>query len=101
MKTAKFVRQIEGFRGDARLYCLSESVEYGEWDKEKEERIDKTTSYVVVSAVVAPFPGPETYIFPASEDGGVLNWSELEGSFRGGLDHVKALGRAGFGVEEG
>lgn len=44
------------------------------------------------------FSGPETYIFPANEDGKVVHWAELEGSFRGGLDHERALRNAGFEV---
>lgn len=48
-------------------------------------------SIVVVSAVNAPFSGPETYIFPGDEDGKVTDWGELDGSYRGGLDHEEAL----------
>jgi hypothetical protein len=56
------------------------------------------TEYVVVSAVVATFSGPETYIFPADKDSKVLNWLELNGSFRGALDHAEALKGAGYTI---
>jgi hypothetical protein len=52
--------------------------------------------YVRVSAVIAPFSGPETYLFPADSDGEVTDWGELEGSYRGGLDINEALHRAGY-----
>ena len=56
--------------------------------------------YVIVSAVVAMFSGPETYIFPADESGKVVDWGELDGSYRGGLDHTAALAGAGYTVQE-
>lgn len=56
--------------------------------------------YVVVSAVVATFSGPETYIFEANEAGSVVSWTELAGSFRGGLDHAAALRGAGYEIAE-
>lgn len=81
------------FRGDARLYRLSEPVPCG-WDNEG------STDHVIVSAVVAPYSGPETYIFPASADGKVMDWIEMDGSFQGGLDHAAAIAGAGW-VEGG
>lgn len=59
---------------------------------------DYTTVHVVVSAVHAPYSGPETYVFPADPDGAILDWAELEGSYRGGLDHAEALQGAGYEV---
>jgi hypothetical protein len=56
-------------------------------------------SYVIVSAVDAMFSGPETYIFPANEDGQIQDYGELEGSYRGGFDHVTALEGAGYAVK--
>lgn len=52
--------------------------------------------YVLVSAVEALFTGPETYIFPADKRGEVTDWGELEGSYRGGLDHHEALMNVGY-----
>jgi len=93
MKTARFIKKLEGWRGRAKLYELSEPVEYG-WTEKGE------TKFVAVSAIsFAPDTGlPETYIFPCDKDGNVLDWLELEGSFRGGMDHEKALNNAGFTV---
>ena len=56
---------------------------------------------VVVSANNVMFSGPETYIFPAAKQGDVYeitDWCELDGSYRGGLDHDEALGYAGYEV---
>ena len=55
--------------------------------------------YVVVSAVVAPVTGPETYIFEGDADGNVTDWGELPGSFRGDFDHERALRNAGYEVK--
>lgn len=88
-KTATFVCNVAGMRGDARLYELSEPHEgYG---------VDPT-SRVIVSAVVAPLTGPETYIFAAGDDGRVSDWGEMPGSFQGALDHEQALRGAGYEV---
>ena len=84
--------------GDARLYRLDPPMSVPAWDnKDTLIQID----YVVVSAVVAFFQGPETYIFPANENGEVLDWMELDGSFKGGLNHGQALTYAGYISIEG
>ena len=75
-----------GMRGHAEVYRLDPPHEGRE--------------YVMVSAVDAFGAGPETYIFPASEDGKVTDWLEMEGSFKGALDHVGALRNAGYEIEE-
>ena len=98
MKTATFIKYIEGWRGDARLYELSEPVEYGDclWD---EDAALTATNYVIVSAVVfSMFAGPETFIFPAREDGTAIDMIELRGSMRGNVSHEKVLERAGYTV---
>jgi hypothetical protein len=77
-KTATFVRNLTGYTGDAKLYNTTDQ------------------GYLIVSAVVVPYTGPETYIFPADEDGEITDWLELDGSFRGGLDHEAALVGAGY-----
>lgn len=89
-KTARFVRTLTGFTGDARLYELSEPHEgYGE----------RADTHVVVSAVVT-YGGAETYIFPANADGEVTSWGEIPGSFKGALDHERALREAGYEVAQ-
>lgn len=87
MKTAKFLRGLD-WTGDARVYHLSEPHE--------------GASLVIVSATDAPFSGPETYLFPATEEslekGDPSSWGELGGSFRGRKDHAEALRNAGYEV---
>ena len=86
--TATLVRDnLANFNGHAKLYKLSEPVTFDD---------DHTTDYIVVSASVVPFSGPETYIFPANKNGNVIHWCELDGSYRGGLDHAKALVNGGY-----
>ena len=82
--TATFISKPSGFLGDARPYKLNPPLDENE--------------YVVVSAVNA-YSGPETYIFGATEDGEIVDWMELDGSFRGGRDHGAALEGAGYEVE--
>ena len=45
----------------------------------------------IVSSTNVPFSGPETYIFPANEDGTIRSWGELPGSQRGVLDHETVI----------
>lgn len=52
--------------------------------------------YVIVSATIALFSGHETLIFAADKNGAIKNWTDLPGSFRGGLDHEQALKNAGY-----
>lgn len=80
---ATFVKDLDNFIGTAKLWVLSEPIA----DDEDE------TEYVATSAVDALYTGPETYIFPCDEQGNVLSWSELPGSFRGSLDHDQAISR--------
>ena len=94
-KMARFVRDLDGFTGHASLYELSEPAAYGYGDDAGH------TTFVVVSATNAIFSGPETYIFAADKKGKVKSWSEMEGSYRGDLDHAKALRGAGFTIEAG
>ena len=88
MKVAREIKKLTGWTGDARVFELSEPMQY-EGGK---------TKYVVVSATVAPFTGAETYIFPSDEKGDVKKFSELDGSYRGGLDHAQALEGAGYEI---
>lgn len=92
MKTATYVGKPIGFRGDARLYELSEPME--DYDGNEVSR-------VIVSAAIVPYSGPETYIFAADSQGKIADWGELEGSYRGGLDHAEALRGAGYEIAEG
>lgn len=83
-KKATFIKQMQGFRGDARLYELNPPLE--------------GATHVVVSAVSSFMMEPETYIFRSDTEGEIQDWLEMEGSFRGGMDHQKALHNAGYEV---
>lgn len=99
MPTATFLRKLDGWRGDARLYKLSVPMK-GEAITDEQ---DFDCEYVVVSAVVAQSMfggGPETFIFAADESGEAINLLELPGSFIGALDHAKALLNAGYSVQD-
>jgi hypothetical protein len=101
MKTATFIketRKASGLFGGAALYKLNPPLAYTYWDGQDNEITDQT-QYVVVSAT--KIPGyPETYIFPADEKGRWLDSGELEGSYRGGMDHEVALNNAGYEIRE-
>ena len=82
--TTTFIKKLDGWRGDARLYRLPTPVAYG-YDDEGGH-----TKYVVVSAA-SVLGTPETYIFATDAEGKVLSWAELPGSMSGTLDHEAAL----------
>lgn len=84
MKKAVRIKSLSNFQGYAELYKLSEPLEGHE--------------FVVVSAAFTIDQGPETYIFPANEDGEVLKWGELEGSFIGKMDTEQAIKNAGYTI---
>ena len=83
---ATFITQLQGFRGDARLYQVDPPYHGSE--------------YLVVSGIDYAFDTgrPETYIFKANPEGEITDWSELEGSFRGDVDHAGALEGAGYTI---
>lgn len=82
--TAKKLRKLEGWKGDARLYSLSAPVTYED---------DRTTDHIIVSAVVALFSGPETMVFSADASGEPLSFLEM--AVACGLDHAAAIARLG------
>jgi len=86
VKTATYIRDIDGMRGIAKLYRLSEPAPYD----------DGTTAYVVVSKV--DHWTTETYIFPANEKGNIIDWGKLDGSQKGDVSHEQALHDAGYEV---
>lgn len=94
MGTATLVRQLDGFTGDARLYRCEPPMPYrASWDAEE----DSLTEFVVVSATCV-LGDPETYVFPADAEGEIVWWGEIGGSFRGGLDHSRALAESGYAI---
>ena len=87
--THTFVEDVSHrYRGHAAVYRVEPPVRYFDNDYRLCE-----SEYVVASAVSNPLDTsiPETLLFPSSEDGSILIWSELPGSYRGGMDHEEAL----------
>ena len=88
-KSAVAVRSIKEAKGTACLYKLSEPL--GGYE------------YVVVSAAKDGTDHfnqtiGETFIFGSDETGKVISFLELPGSYKGGLDHQKALNDAGYDI---
>ncbi len=90
MNTATFIKDIEKWRGHASLYKLDPPM--------KDFEGEKAYEHVIVSAVVAPMSGPETYIFPAKPNGEVIDFGELPGSQRDTMSHDCVLQDAGYTV---
>jgi hypothetical protein len=55
--------------------------------------------YVVTSISDLAFSGPETYMFAADENGNIINWNELPGSYRGELNHGKCFKEIGYKID--
>jgi hypothetical protein len=55
--------------------------------------------FVIASATSLTPTGPETYLFPADAEGGVVSWAKMDGSYRGGLSHAEAFAGAGYSIE--
>ncbi len=90
-KIATRLRTLPDWHGDAALYELDPPMAAETWRGPVERR------YVIVSAI--NHPDIETYIFGCDADGANVDYySELEGSFQGGCDHVRALNGAGYEV---
>jgi len=96
MNKAVFIKGEVGPNGqEQHFYKVDPPMESRSWYKgDKIKKFD----YVMVSAAVVPFGGPETYIFGCDEEGTVLDWGELKGSYQGGLSHEEALDGAGYKI---
>ena len=97
MNKATFVRKMEGWTAHAKLYKLEPP--YTREPNYEDDEYAGTYDQVIVSAVVAPFTGPEVLVFPADSEGEPINYVELDG-YRGGLSHEEALGLMGYEVVE-
>jgi len=97
MGTATLVRKLAGtWKGDARLYRCDPPMQYrAHWGDTE----TKPAEFVIVSGVDHGF-ACETYIFPATPEGEVADWGELDGSFQGCVNHALALQGAGYSVTE-
>lgn len=56
-----------------------------------EQKLWSVDGRFVVSSAVDVFGQPETYLFYADGDGHITDFSELAGSFRGDMDHDRAI----------
>ncbi len=79
MLTCTFVRELNSSKTAA-----SQKL----WKVEQDDAID----YRVTSAVVV-FCIAETMVFPSTADGEITDYTELEGSAQGDLDHEAAIAR--------
>lgn len=96
MGTATLLKDdLAGFNGHAALYRLDPPMRDKDWDDKPRGR---PIRHVVVSAANVMFSGPETYIFAANAKGKISNWRELDGSYRGDLNHTQALAGAGYTI---
>ena len=84
---AKHLKKLDRFTGVASLYEVDPPMK----DREGEEH-----KFVIASATVAYGTGPEVYLFPADEEGSVVDWGEMDGSIRGSLSHEEAFKEVGY-----
>lgn len=83
MKTATFIKQMEGWNGDAKLYRMDPPYD--------------SHTHVVVSAVENEYVH-ETYIFPCNAEGKDVDYMELEGSTRNTTSHSYVLTIIGYDI---
>jgi hypothetical protein len=95
MKTATRIKDVsENLRGKGYLYLLSEPLT----SQDEQDKPVEVFEHIIGSAVIVPMCGPETYLFPATPAGTILDLAELNGSFRGGLNTDKAMKNAGYEI---
>ena len=80
--------------GVATLYRVDPPMPHDPW------RDTRPSEYVIVSSNIVLMDGPETYIFSAGENGEITCWGEMDGSFKGALDHTRALAGAGYRIAD-
>lgn len=104
MATAKLVKELHDFRGNAALYQLDPPLTESSWS---DDDSPASHEYVIVSAVRLPIlttmyggASTKTYIFPATPEGEIAEWAELPGSMKNTLSHAEALSEAGYTIEE-
>jgi hypothetical protein len=92
MKTATFIKDTRNEPAKQKLYRFDPPLEEHDWN----DKLIGTHEYVIVSAVVAMFTGPETYLFAADAEGNITCWTDLHDSMRGTLNHDTAIRNAGY-----
>lgn len=83
---ATFVKDLDKGSGTQKLWKLSEPYAVRDWDDS-----EKVTVEHVVTSATTVLGTPETYVFPSDENGDIVEWGELPGSFKGALDHDQAI----------
>ena len=73
-------KNLSGFTGKAWLVKKNKKIKFGETGE---------TEYFVVSGTNAMFSGWEVLVFPATEEGDVLDWGEVCGGR--GITHEDAM----------
>jgi hypothetical protein len=81
MKIAKYIKKLEDWAADSRLYSLSHPLD--------------GHSYIIVTCSKPDFEKPETLIFGADERGNPIDFAELPGT-HGGSNHDEGITRAGY-----
>ena len=94
MIATKIKDHLENFKGHAALYQLNPPIRKTIFCDDAVAEYE----HVVVSAVCV-LGTPETYIFASNNEGEIVDWCELNGSYRGGLDHDEALANAGYEIK--
>lgn len=119
IKTARFIKCVTEWRNDARLYRLDPPMFYSGKRKRCYVVVSAVDLKIVMEAELAEcekqettipkhllktyeglftdyFSSTETYVFRTTRLGKMLSAEELDGSYRGGLDHGKALAATGY-----
>lgn len=82
--------------GDQITYKVVPPVEWTEYGFDGDQ-VARQSDHVWVSAVNNMF-AHETYIFPATPEGTVIDWMELEGSAKNTMSHAEVLTAAGYTI---
>ena len=89
LKSAVAVKNIKEAKGRACLYKLSEPLVGYEYVVVSAARDHKDNYNNMIG---------ETFIFGSDQTGKIKSFLELPGSYKGGLDHQKALNDAGYDI---
>ena len=89
---ATFVADVSAeFNGHAELFKLDTAMRVGDTKR------GRKYNHIVVSAVNSRWT-TETYIFPSNQNGEILDYTELHGSYKGDTNIDRALAYGGYEV---
>jgi hypothetical protein len=100
---AIYLGKTTNFKTDARLYRLIDPPFYSGRRKRcyvivSGADLHRTTGLPIKWFGISSTPRYETFIFKATRKGKCVDFAELEGSFKGSIDHEEALRRLGYEV---